>query len=253
MTTTPLSSFAPDLLAGKAVYVSGGTSGIGLAIATAFAGLGASVTGAGSSAAKVARLNGAPPAPGMRFVQLDVTDREAVARAFDGMARLDVLVNAAGIARPDAEYRTETFLEVMEVNLNSVMGLSMAAHPLLAVQGGAIVNTASMLSYLTDVAVPAYGASKAGVLGLTRHLAHAWAKDSIRVNAVTPGYIATDMTTGLTGDATLTDRILHRCAIKRWGTPEDIIGAALFLASPAAAYVTGTDIAIDGGFVSGGF
>lgn len=251
--TNPLSSFVPDLFAGRTVYVGGGTSGIGLAIAEAFARLGATVTGAGSSAQKVARLNGAPPVSGMRFAQLDVTDRTAVGQAFNGLERLDVLINAAGIARPDAEYRTETFLEVMEVNLNSVMGLCMAARPLLAAQGGAIVNTASMLSYLTDVAVPAYGASKAGVLGLTRHLAHAWAQDGIRVNAVTPGYIATDMTTGLTGDADLTARILHRCAIKRWGTPEDIVGAAVFLASPAAAYVTGTDIAIDGGFVSGGF
>ncbi|WP_294930390.1 SDR family oxidoreductase [uncultured Paracoccus sp.] len=251
--TTPLSSFAPGLFAGQTVYVGGGTSGIGLAIAEAFARLGAAVIGAGSSAQKVARLSDAPPVPGMRFAQLDVTDREAVAHAFDGIGRLDVLINAAGIARPDAEYQTDTFLKVMEVNLNSVMGLCTAARPLLAAQGGSIVNTASMLSYLTDVAVPAYGASKAGVLGLTRHLAHAWAQDGIRVNAVTPGYIATDMTTGLTGDADLTARILHRCAIKRWGTPEDIVGAAVFLASPAAAYVTGTDIAIDGGFVSGGF
>ena len=151
----------------------------------------------------------------MRFVQLDVTDRDAVARAFDSIARLDVLVNAAGIARTEAEYRTETFLQVMEVNLDSVMGLCMAAHPLLAAQGGSVINTASMLSYLTHISVPVHGASEAGVLGLTRHLAHAWARDGIRVNAVTPGDIATDMTTGLTGDADQTARILHHCAIKR--------------------------------------
>lgn len=251
--TTPLASFAPDLFAGQTVCVSGGTSGIGLAIAEAFAGLGAEVIAMGSSAAKIGRLNAAPPVAGMRFSRLDVTDRKAVAGAFDGFSRLDILVNAAGIARPDKEYETDTFLEVMEVNLNSVMGLSMAARPLLARQGGSIINTASMLSYLTDTAVPAYGASKAGVLGLTRHLAHAFAAEGIRVNAVTPGYIATDMTTGLQEDAGLTGRILHRCAIKRWGRAEDIIGAALFLAAPAAAYVTGTEIAVDGGFVSGGF
>ncbi|MBP7002746.1 SDR family oxidoreductase [Amaricoccus sp.] len=251
--TTPIACFTPGLFAGQTVCVSGGTSGIGLDIATAFARLGAEVVAMGSSEAKVAALTANRPEPGMRFARLDVTDRDAVARAFADFERLDVLVNAAGIARPVKEYETDTFLEVMEVNLNSVMGLSMAARPLLAVRGGSIINTASMLSYLTDVAVPAYGASKAGVLGLTRHLAHAFAAEGIRVNAVTPGYIATDMTTGLQADGDLTARILHRCAIKRWGTPEDVVGAAVFLASPAAAYVTGTDIAIDGGFVSGGF
>ncbi|KAB2702870.1 MULTISPECIES: SDR family NAD(P)-dependent oxidoreductase [Brucella] len=248
-----IDSFAPNLFTGKTAYVSGGTSGIGLAIATAFARLGAIVTASGSSSAKVAALTAEPPISGMHFVQLDVTNRRAAEKAFEGMQQLDILVNAAGIARPDKEYEAETFQEVMDVNLNSVMWLSSAAKPLLAVRGGNIINTASMLSYLTDIAVPAYGASKAGVLGLTRHLAHAWAAEGIRVNAVTPGYIATAMTTGLQEDSHLTGRILNRCAIERWGTPDDVVGAALFLASPAAAYITATDIAVDGGFVSGGF
>ena len=140
----------------------------------------------------------------------------------------------------------------MDVNLNAVMRLAMAARPLLALRGGSILNVGSMLSYLADPAVPAYGASKAGVLGLTRHLAHAFGPEGIRVNAISPGYHRTEMTRELWADPTAGAKIEGRTALGRWGTTEDLVGAALFLASPAAAYATGADLPIDGGYVASG-
>jgi NAD(P)-dependent dehydrogenase (short-subunit alcohol dehydrogenase family) len=245
-------TFSPGLFKGKTVVVSGGTSGIGLAIANGFAALDADVVAAGSSQAKIDDLNAGDRTSGLRFAQWNVRDAAGAKRLFAELGRLDVLVNAAGIARPHAEFEDETWDEVIDVNLSSVMRNSMAARPLLAKQGGAIINVASMLSYVVDPAVPAYGASKTGVLGLTRHLSHALAAEGIRVNAVTPGYHQTDMTKGLWTDPDASARIVGRTALKRWGSAEDVVGATLFLASPAASYITGTDIAVDGGFVNGG-
>ena len=164
-----------------------------------------------------------------------------------------MLVNAAGIARPNDEYREDVYLDVIDVNLNSVMRLSMAARPLLAKSRGAIINVASMLSYLADTAVPAYCASKAGILGLTRALAHSFGPEGIRVNAIAPGYHRTEMTKPLWSDAAAAEKITDRSALKRWGTVDDLVGPTLFLASPAAAFITGEILAVDGGYVSGSF
>ena len=164
-----------------------------------------------------------------------------------------MLVNAAGIARPEAEFEDDTWREVLDVNLNSQMRFAMAARPLLAATKGSVINIASMLSYLSDPLVPAYGASKAGVLGLTRHLAHAFGPEGIRVNAIAPGYHKTDMTRALWTEPESAGKIAARSALKRWGTVDDLVGCALFLASPAAAFLTGADIPVDGGFVVGGF
>jgi len=127
----------------------------------------------------------------------------------------------------------------------------MATRPLLAASHGSIINIASMLSYLADPTVPAYGAAKSGVLGLTRSLAHAFGPVGIRVNAVSPGYHRTDMTKPLWSQPGPAAAIGARTALKRWGTVDDLVGVCLFLASPAAAYVTATDIPIDGGYLSG--
>lgn len=252
MTSIP-STFRPGLFDGHRVLVSGGTSGLGLAVARGFAMLGASVVATGSSEAKLAALRGEPIEVDLSFDRLDVRDGAAV-RAFVGeLDRLDVLVNAAGIARPDAEFEEEAFLEVVDVNLNAAMRLSVAARPLLARRGGAIVNFGSMLSYVADAAVPAYGASKAGILGLTRHLAHAFGPEGIRVNAISPGYHRTDMTRALWEDPAAAAMIERKTAVRRWGTAEDVVGTALFLCSPAAAYVTGADLPVDGGYVVSGF
>ncbi|MBB5755086.1 SDR family NAD(P)-dependent oxidoreductase [Prosthecomicrobium pneumaticum] len=247
-----IETFRDGLFAGKVIVVTGGTSGIGLAIAQGFARLGGTVVALGSSAAKIAQAGAAAENAGIRFERVDVRDPAAIRTFMGGLDRLDVLVNGAGIARPEAEFEDETFLEVIDVNLVSQMRFAMAARPLLARSKGVILNIASMLSYVSDPVVPAYGASKTGVLGLTRHLAHAFGPEGIRVNAISPGYHKTDMTRALWSDPVPAAKIAERAALKRWGTVDDLVGTALFLASPAAVFVTGADLPVDGGFVVGG-
>ena len=246
-----LRSFRPDLYAGKRILVSGASSGIGLAVAQGFARRGGDVLATGSAAEKLATAERDHGGGGLRFAALDVRDPGAVAAFVGALPGLDVLVNMAGIARPGAEFTEEGYREVIEVNLNSVMRLSMAARPHLAKSRGSIINTASMLSYLADAAVPAYGASKSGILGLTRHLAHAFGPEGIRVNAIAPGYHKTAMTQPLWSDPLAAARIAERSALKRWGSVDDLVGAVLFLASPAAAFITGVDLPVDGGYVTG--
>jgi NAD(P)-dependent dehydrogenase (short-subunit alcohol dehydrogenase family) len=248
-----INTFSKDLFKGKSVLVTGGSSGIGLAIAQGFARLGGDVTALGSSAKKLEAASRDPANAGIRFEQVDVRDPKAIKDFVATLGKLDILVNGAGIARPTAEFEDETYTEVMDVNLNSQMRFAMAALPLLKASKGSIINIASMLSYVTDPLVPAYGASKTGVLGLTRHLAHAFGPDGIRVNAISPGYHKTDMTRGLWTDPEPAAKIEQRSALKRWGTVDDLVGTAIFLSSPAAAFVTGTDLPVDGGFVVGGF
>jgi NAD(P)-dependent dehydrogenase (short-subunit alcohol dehydrogenase family) len=245
-----ISAFGP-FLHGKTVVVSGGTSGIGLSVAEGFAKAGAKVIATGSSQNRLQAAASRDIPAGLRFEQLDVRDGEAVSRFFAGLDQLDVLVNCQGIARPDAEWEEEVFLDVMDVNLNSAMRLSRAAFPLLKTSGGCIVNFASMLSYLADESVPSYTASKTGIVGLTRALAHKYGRDGVRVNAVGPGYHRTEMTKPLWSVAESEKKIADRSALKRWGTTEDLVGPILFLCSPAAAFVTGVTLPVDGGYHSG--
>ncbi|MDX3927757.1 MAG: glycerol dehydrogenase [Shinella sp.] len=240
-------AFSPGLLSGKTVVVSGGTSGIGLSLAKGFTEAGASVIATGSSQARLSAAK-AHSSDNLRFELLDVRDGGKVAAFFSALERLDVLVNCQGVARPDAEWEEETFLDVMDINLSSAMRLSRAALPLLAESGGSIVNFASMLSYLADESVPAYTASKTGIVGLTRALAHKYGRDGVRVNAVAPGYHRTDMTKPLWSVRESEKKISDRSALKRWGTTEDLVGPVLFLASPAAAFVTGVTLPVDGGY-----
>lgn len=243
--------FAPDLFRGQQVLVSGASSGIGLELARGFAALGASVLATGSSAFKLGALHDDPANAGIRFALLDVRDEAAITRTVDGLDRLDVLVNAAGIARPQAEYEPVTFLDVMDVNLHAPMRTALAARSRLARVGGCIINYASMLSFLADADVPAYCASKTGLLGLTRALAHAFGAEGIRVNAVAPGYHTTEMTRPLWSQPRHHDAIAAHSALKRWGSTVDLVGATMFLASPAAAFVTGICLPVDGGYGSG--
>jgi NAD(P)-dependent dehydrogenase (short-subunit alcohol dehydrogenase family) len=247
----PAHAFRPGLFDGKTVLVSGATSGIGLAIAEGFASLGAQVIATGSSVPKLDTLRADSTLSHIRFEHLDVRHADSITGFVAGIDALDVLVNAAGVARPFDEYRDDVFREVLDVNLTAAMRLAMAARPQLERAKGCVINVASMLSYIADVEVPAYCASKTGVLGLTRSLAHAFGVTGVRVNAIAPGYHRTDMTRPLWESPVAAEKIAARSALKRWGEAEDLVGATLFLASPGAAFITGVTLPVDGGYASG--
>ena len=244
-------SFQQQLFAGKCIVVSGASSGIGLAIACGFAALGAQVEAIGSSETKIAAARNDAQASGIRFHRLDVRDSNAVATWMRDRPQIDVLINAQGIARPGDEWSEPEFLNVMDVNLNSAFRLTMSALPQLEASRGSVINIASMLSFLADAEVPAYTASKTGILGLTRALAHRFGAKGIRVNAIAPGYHRTDMTRALWENPADEARIAQRSALKRWGTVDDLVGAAVFLSSDSAAFITGVVLPVDGGYHTG--
>jgi NAD(P)-dependent dehydrogenase (short-subunit alcohol dehydrogenase family) len=227
----------------RRVVVSGAAGGIGRGLAEGFLAAGYGVTG-------VDRAAEAWSASGFTYVTLDVTDSAAVAVFGASLDRLDVLINAAGIIRRVAEFEIDTFEQVLDVNLTGTMRLCTACRPALASKGGAIINIASMLSFFGGGLVPAYSASKGGIVTLTKSLAIAWAKDNIRVNAIAPGWIATSLTATLQQDEARSRVILERTPMGRWGTPEDLVGPALFLAGDAARFVTGAVLPVDGGYAS---
>jgi NAD(P)-dependent dehydrogenase (short-subunit alcohol dehydrogenase family) len=236
-------SFAVDAFAGRQVLVVGGTSGIGAGIARAFAEHGAVVRVTGATADEVAQ------AVDLDASVLDVRNGAAVTALIGALVRLDVLVNCAGVIRRGREHEPEVFADVVDINLNGTQRCCAAARALLAAQRGCIVNTASMLSFFGGGLVPGYSASKGGVAQLTKSLAIAYAAEGIRVNALAPGWIATPLTQALQQDSARSDAILARTPLARWGTPADVGGAALFLASPAAAFVTGVVLPVDGGYL----
>jgi NAD(P)-dependent dehydrogenase (short-subunit alcohol dehydrogenase family) len=236
-----------DFFKGRQVLVTGGTSGIGASIAKAFAEEGAAVLATGATAAEIAQARTAMP--GIRTEVLDVRDNASVTSLISSLARLDHVVNCAGIIKRGAEHDPETFAEVIDINLTGTMRVCTAARSKLKERGGTIVNTASMLSFFGGGLVPGYSASKGGVAQLTKSLAIAYAEDSIRVNAVAPGWIATPLTQNLQDDEARSSAILARTPLKRWGKPEDIAGSVLYLSSPLASFVTGTILPIDGGYL----
>jgi len=233
----------------RRVLVSGGTSGIGAAIARAFAATGAEVSVTGASQAEAQAARARADMAGIACSALDVRDAAAVAERVAALGELDVVVNCAGIIRRGAEHEPEAFAQVVDINLNGTMRVCAAARAGLKARRGCIVNTASMLSFFGGGLVPGYSASKGGVAQLTKSLAIAYAVDGIRVNAVAPGWIATPLTQALQDDAARSAPILARTPLGRWGTPEDIAGPVLFLASPAARFVTGVVLPVDGGYL----
>ena len=243
-------TYAPGLFAGRTALVTGGTSGIGLGAALALRDLGAAVLATGATDAERIRAQDAPEHAGVRFAVLDVRDEGAVRAALDGLDRLDVVVNAAGVIRRDAEHDPDVFADVIAINLTGTMRVCAAAHGKLAQTQGCVINLASMLTFFGGPRVPAYSASKGGIGQLTKSLAAAWAPEGIRVNAVAPGWIATPLTQALQDDAERSRPILSRTPMGRWGMPEEVAGAIVYLASPAARFVTGAILAVDGGYLS---
>lgn len=232
----------------RQAIITGGTGGIGFGIATAMIEAGYDVTVTGLYDEQVASVSRKEH---LSAVRLDVTCAESVESVLEPFDELAALINCAGmIVRGGAEYNIEIFQKVIDVNLTGTMRMCVAARPKLALIGGAIVNTASMLSFFGGPLVPAYTASKGGIAQLTKALAVAWAPDGIRVNAIAPGWIATDLTRTLVEDDDRSAAILERTPAKRWGEPADVAGAAVFLCSEAARFITGAILPVDGGYAA---
>ncbi|KQT03007.1 MULTISPECIES: SDR family oxidoreductase [unclassified Bradyrhizobium] len=239
-----------SLAPGFHAIVIGGAGDIGAAISNQFCDLGATVTATGANEADLARTLLKQRA-GLTLATLDVTDDAAVTSFAGKHRRVDALINCAGILARDKEFEIETFMKVLNVNLTGTFRTCMAFQPQLAETKGSIVNIASMNATLALPRIPAYCASKGGVVMLTKALALKWAEQGIRVNSVAPGYVETAINAGGRADRAHYQRIADRTAFKRWGQPEDIAGAVAFLCMPASQYATGTVVAVDGGFLAG--
>ena len=227
--------------------VTGGTSGIGQAIARAFLQAGYQVQVTGRTIDEVSVFRSSHPE--IIALEMDVSAPASIDATVQRLDRLDVLVNAAGtILREGREHDPTAFAQVVDVNLNGTMRVCSACHELLAASRGSVVNIASMLSFFGSGFVPAYSASKGGLVQLTKSLAIAWADEGIRVNAIAPGWIETAMTAPLIADSERRNAIIRRTPLRRWGKPEDVAGAAIFLCSPAASFITGAVLPVDGGY-----
>lgn len=247
-------------LDGKVALVTGASRGLGQGIAVGLAEAGADIAGldrtpdCNETCVQVEAL-------GRRYFNLSIdllnaTPEDltrAVEQVVEGLGRLDILVNNAGIIRraPALDYTVADWDEVININLRALFFLSQAAGRVMAAQGsGKIVNVASMLSFQGGILVPSYTASKSAVAGLTRALANEWAPLGVNVNAIAPGYMATDNTAPLRADPVRSEAILARIPAGDWGTPDDLKGAVVYLASDAARYVHGAILPVDGGWLA---
>ena len=248
---------SPFDLAGKTAVVTGGGRGLGLGISTALLEAGADVIVFARSEVP-AELTADATSLGRRleFVALDLADSDAIAAAAAKVLaahRVDILVNNAGTQDryPAVDFPLEAFDQVMDINLRAVFQLcQLFGRPMLERGEGKIVNLASLLSFQGGATVPAYAASKGAVAQLTKALCNEWSSRGVNVNAVAPGYMATDMNTALIADPVRMEHLSVRIPAGRWGQPEDIGNVVVFLASPAAAYVHGQVLAVDGGWLA---
>jgi len=247
-------------LTDRIALVTGGNGGIGLGMARGLGQAGATVIVVGRNAEKSAAALRELQSEGVRAESLpcDVTDEGAVQGLFADVerrhGRLDVLVNNAGttVRKPPQDFTLEEWNSVMDVNLTSAFLCSRAAYPLMVQAGGGkVINIGSILSIFGAAYAPAYCASKGGIVQFTKSLALAWAKDRIQANAVLPGWIDTELTVGARNQVQgLNERVLARTPAGRWGTPQDLAGIAVFLASRASDFVTGAAIPVDGGYAA---
>ena len=251
----------PFDLTGRAALVTGGNGGIGLGIARGLARAGARVAIVArntekSQAAARALAEETGVAPLVLTADVSSPDQvaEAVSQAKDGLGRIDVLVNNAGISirKPPQDLTPEEWHKVMDVNLTSAFLMSKAVYPhLKQAGGGKIINVGSMTSYFGASYAAPYATSKGGIVQLTKSLALAWAADNVQVNAILPGFFETELTDGARAQVPgLYERVLARIPVGRWAKPDDIAGTAVWLASAASAYVTGAAVPVDGGFSS---
>ncbi|MHB8451018.1 MAG: SDR family NAD(P)-dependent oxidoreductase [Mycobacteriales bacterium] len=251
----------PASLTGKLALVTGASRGIGRAIALGFAAAGADVALAARDAVTLGQVADEVRAAGRRAVVLhvDVTDREAVAAtvaaAAEQLGGLDVVVNNAGgtsFMVPFTELRLAGWDKVMRLNVDSVLVACQAAAPhLFARGGGSVINVASVAALSGTPTLAPYGASKAAVLSLTRTLAMEWGHAGVRVNALCPGWTATDLNRNLWSDEAASAQLISRVPLGRWARPEEMVGPAVFLASDDASYVTGQALVVDGGITAG--
>ncbi len=235
----------------QTTVVTGGSTGIGRAISEAFVAAGCEVWIASLPGPELEEARRASSLRGAHFVNCDVSDDAQVGHLFSKIDRLNNVVQCAGIIARDEEFEIQKFVRVIDVNLTGAMRVATAARPLLLKSGGgSIVNIASLWALFGGPRVPAYTASKGGIKQLTKSLAVAWAPDNIRVNALAPGWIATNLSKEAQETPEVSARILARTPMGRWGTGEDVAGAALFLCSSAARFITGVTLPVDGGFAS---
>jgi 2-deoxy-D-gluconate 3-dehydrogenase len=247
----------PFDLTGETAVVTGASRGIGFAMADALAAAGADIIGVSATLpATGSAIEAAVTGHGRTFtgIATDFADRAAVQRLADDLAdtRVDILVNNAGTIEraPAADHPLDAWDRVLEVNLSSQFVLTQAiARGMLGRGRGKIIFTASLLSFQGGINVPGYAAAKSGIAGLTRALSNEWAAGGVNVNAIAPGYIATDNTQALRDDADRSAAILSRIPAARWGEAADLAGATVFLASPASDYVSGIVLPVDGGWL----
>ena len=227
---------------GKHVLISGGMGGIGSAFANAFIACGAKVS--------ICDINQPKEKVNYDFYKVDVRKDEDVSKLSSDIKKLDVLIHCAGKLIRHEEHKPDVFMDIVNIHLGGNIRLASAFRPHLAASKGCIINIGSMYSYFGASRIPAYASAKTAIIGLTKSLAVAYSEDGIRVNAIAPGWIKTEISRGGREDELFNSLVMNRLPTKRWSEPEELAGTAVFLASPASKLINGVTIPVDGGYVA---